>query len=122
MIVDMLKDLKEKGVSVSILSNNSSWIIQKCLRKLCPSSLQYTNKILGFEDVPMNNLGMPISKSTSILDIIENHRSNVMFLDDNKTNIRDMSRLEGVKAVLIERGGMNDVDVQSVNDWVQNQL
>ncbi|GMH87547.1 hypothetical protein TrVE_jg9514 [Triparma verrucosa] len=128
MIVEMLKELKGKGCRISILSNNSSFVIRKCLRKLCPEAESCFERILGFEDVQCNNLGMPCSKSVSILDIIGRNSSNsssrsVIFIDDNKTNIRDVQKIEGgVETKLIARGGMDEADIQEIIDWAGQQL
>ena len=83
---------------------------------------------MGFEDVQCNNLGMPCSKSVSILDIIGRNSSNsssrsVIFIDDNKTNIRDVQKIEGgVETKLIARGGMDEADIQEIIDWAGQQL
>jgi len=122
MLVEFLRELKGRGVRLSVLSYNSSHIIRKAFTYCEPEFLKLFGAIKGFEDVATNQIGMPVSKGESLGAMI-GRGERVIFVDDSSRNIRDVNAaLPKVRTVWVdlgggEDGGMEEEHVEEVLRW-----
>jgi hypothetical protein len=126
-LLGMLRELRDLGVRLSVLSFNSSHIVRKAFTYTEPELLKLFATIKGYEDVGTNQIGLPVGKGESIREIV-GAGEEALFVDDSSRNVRDVKEALGERAetVFVDcsggGGGMQQVHVETVGMWARGEL
>jgi len=126
VVHNMLTELTAKGVILAIVSFNQKRAIRQVLKRAEWLGLFEEGGIHGFDEVSEMGFRKDADKgdyiAKNVMAPLHLPACNVIFIDDNSKNVRDVANV-GCETVWVGGGGgMKDADFASLQAWVQKHV